>query len=110
MYVRIARFEGIDPDQIDAQVADMKRQLEGMRSGDLPPDAPEHLQALRETVRRVTQLVDRESGTALAVVFCETEEDVRRADSALDEMSPGEGEGRRTGVEIFEVALDEAMA
>ena len=109
MYVRIARFEGVDASRIGADAADMKRQLEAMRSGELPPDAPEQVHVLRETVRRVIQVVDRDSGTALGVVFCETEEDMRRADAALDGMSPGEGEGQRTGVERFEVVLDEVM-
>jgi hypothetical protein len=35
---------------------------------------------------------------------------MRRADAALNEMSPGEGEGRRTGLEIYEVVLDEKFA
>lgn len=109
MYVRIARFEGLDSSRIDAQVADMERQMEAARSGELPPDAPEQVQTLVATIKRVIQLVDRESGTALGVVFCATEEDMRRADAALNEMSPGEGEGRRTGVEIFQVALDVTM-
>jgi hypothetical protein len=109
VYVRIARFEGLDSSRIDAQVADMKRQMAGARSGELPPDAPEQVQTLVSTIRRVIQLADRDSGTALGVVFCATKEDMVRADAALNEMSPGEGEGRRTGVEIFEVVLDETM-
>ena len=40
-------------------------------------------------------------------MFCETDEDMRRAAAALDEMSPGEGAGRRTSVDIYEVMLDE---
>jgi hypothetical protein len=63
-----------------------------------------------ETVKRFVQLTDREGGTALGIVFCETEDDARRADAALNEMSPGEGAGRRTGVEIYEVLLDEDFA
>jgi hypothetical protein len=34
---------------------------------------------------------------------------VRRADAALNEMSPREGAGRRVSVEIYEVLLDEAF-
>jgi hypothetical protein len=111
MYARVARFEGLEPSRIDEQIAEMKRQIDESRaSGDLPDGAPEQVRTLMETVKRLLQLVDRESGTALGLTFCETEEDVRRADAALDEMSPGEGGGRRASVEIYEVALDETFA
>lgn len=111
MYARIARFEGLDTSRIDEQVAEMKRQVdEGRASGDLPAGAPEQVRTLMETVKRLLQLVDRESGTALGIKVCATEEDMRRADAALNEMSPGEGHGRRAGVEIYEVLLDETFA
>ena len=111
MYARIARFERLDASGIDEQVAEMKRQIDaGRASGDLPAGAPEQVRTLMETVKRVLQLVDRESGTALGITFCETEEDLRRADAALNEMSPGEGQAQRTRVEMYEVMLDEAFA
>jgi hypothetical protein len=111
MYARIARFEGLDPSRIDEQVAEMKRQIDESRAtGDLPTGAPEQVRTLMETVRRLLQLVDRDNGTALGITFCETDEDMRRADAALNEMMPGEGQGSRTGVEIYEVALDETFA
>lgn len=111
MYARIARFEGLDASRVDEMVADMKRQIDEARTtGDLPAGAPEQVRTLMETVTRVLQLVDRESGTALGITFCATEEDMRRADAALNEMSPDEGGGRRSGVEILEVVLDEDLA
>ena len=110
MYARIARFEGLDASRVDEQVAEIKAQIDEGRSGDLPAGAPEEVRTLMETVKRVLQLGDRESGTAIGVVFCASEEDMRRADAALNEMSPGEGAGRRTGVEIYEVMLDETFA
>ena len=111
MYARIARFEGLEPGGIDEQVAEMKAQIDQSRaSGDPPPGAPEGVRTLMETVKRVVQFADRERGTALGIVFCETEDDMRRADAALNEMSPGEGAGRRTGIEIYEVLLDEDFA
>lgn len=111
MYVRIARFEGLDASRMDEEVAEMKRQIDaGRASGELPAGAPEQVRTLMETVKRVVQLGDRENGRALGIVFCATEEDMQRADAALNEMSPGEGAGRRTGVEIYEVMLDETFA
>jgi hypothetical protein len=110
MYVRIARFEGGDPAKIDEQVAEMKRQIDGARAGGLSEDAPEGVRVLSETVTRFVELVDRKTGASLGLTFCATEEDMRRADEALDGMSPPDnGGGRRTGVEIYEVALDEAL-
>ena len=110
MYARIARFEGIDAARIDAQAAEMKRQLDVGRTGEIPEGAPEGVKTLMETVTRFTQFVDRERGTGLGIAFCATEDDMRRADEALNAMSPEEGEGRRTSVEIYEVLLDESFA
>ena len=108
MYARIARFEGIDVGRFDADVDEMRTQ---MQSRELPPDAPPEAQTLMETVRRFVQLVDRDNATTLGIAFCETEEDVRRANEALNAMSPpSDAVGRRTSVEIYEVALDESFS
>src|SRR5262249_18749279 len=110
MYARIARFEGLDTSTIDEQAAEMKRQMSEGRSGDLPAGAPSQVLTLMETVKRLVQFVDRDSGTAIGVAFFDTEGDLRRADEALNEMSPGEGGGRRTSVETYEVLVDESFA
>ena len=34
---------------------------------------------------------------------------MRRANEALDKMSPGQGGGGRTAVDIFEVAIDKSF-
>ena len=109
MYARIARFEGLDVSRIDEGAAEMKRQMEAGRSGNLPEDAPEAVKELMQTVKRWVQLVDRSAGTAVGIAFCDTEEDLRRADAALNAMSPDEGEGRRTSVELLEVVIDESF-
>ena len=108
MYARIARFEGGDPGAVDEQIAEMRTQLEGARAGE-PADAPEEVRTLMETVARFMQLVDRESATFVGITFCETEDDMRRADEALNRMSPGQGGGGRTAVDIFEVAIDKSF-
>ena len=105
MYARIARFEGGDPAAVDAQIAEMRAQVEG----DPPADAPEDVRTLMETVARLLQLVDRETATFVGITFCETEDEMRRADEALNRMSPGEGAGGRTAVDIFEVAIDKSF-
>ena len=48
MYARVARFEGGDPSRIHEDVADMKRQMDAARSGDLPADTPEQVRTLVE--------------------------------------------------------------
>jgi hypothetical protein len=106
MYARIARFEGGDPGAVDEQLDEMRTQLEGAAAGELPADTPEEVRTLMETVARFMQLVDRESATFVGITFCETEDEMRRADEALNRMSPGQGGGGRTAVDIFEVAID----
>jgi hypothetical protein len=111
VYVRIARFEGSDVARYDEDIAQMKRQIDDSRSGGLPEDAPPEMRTLGETVTRFLDLIDRKTGTSLGVTFCETEEDMRRADEALNAMSPPEDSGaRRTSVEIYEVGLDESFS
>ncbi len=100
MYVRIAQFEGGDRDW--DEFADGIR--DSIRSG--AEGTP--LEAALDAVKRVMLLVDRESNRGANMVLCETEDDVRRVDDALNEMTPAGGRGTRTSVDIFEVVLDEA--
>jgi hypothetical protein len=111
MYARVARFEGLDSSRIDDQAVEMKRQMTSARSGDLPEGAPEQVRTLIETLTRFVQLVDRDKGTAIGIAFCGSVDDLRRADEALNAMSPDEGQGRRAGsAEIYEVVIDESFA
>jgi hypothetical protein len=108
MFVRVARFEGIDPDRIDYQVEQMTRQTAAARAGEVPKQGAEQVQELMQTVKRFVYVVDRDKGTGLGISFSETEDDMRRADAIMNDMNPGDGDGRRTGVEIYEVVFDEA--
>ena len=94
MYARIARFEGGDPERFAAT----RDQIEADMASGIPPEG-------LEGAKEVMLLVDRESGTGLGVVFFETEDELRRGDEALNQMSPDEGSGRRSGVEMYEVAF-----
>lgn len=107
MYARIARFDGLDPSRIDEQIAERRRHMDGARWRRLPDGAPEQALTLVETVRQVYQCVDRERGTALTIMLCDTREDALRTDTALNGMDPAEGEGQRSSVEILEVVWDE---
>jgi hypothetical protein len=46
-------------------------------------------------------LVDRKSGRGAGVSFCETEEDLRKVDEFMNNMSPPSGSGTRSSVEMF---------
>ena len=110
MHVRIARFEGIDPQQIGQRLEDIRASVELVRSGGTPEGIPEESsRVLREDVTRVMTVVDRSGGVAIDLVFAESEEAIGRVHEALDRMSPPEGAGRRASWEICEVAFDEAM-
>ena len=92
-------FEGGTADGLDAEIAEIKKQL---ASGDVPPGL--------EGVKRFVDAVNREEGTGVALVFCDTEEDVRKADDALNKMSPSSGSsGRRVSAGVYEVAIDQDM-
>jgi hypothetical protein len=92
MFARIARFEGSDPDAMQQMV----ERVEGA------PGPPEGVPATR-----FMMLLDREGGTGLAVTFFDTEEDLRAGDEVLNAMTPPvQGAGRRTSVEVYEVAIE----
>lgn len=99
MYVRIAQFEGGDRnwDEFATGIRD------SIRSG--AEGTP--LETSLDAVKRVMLLVDRESNRGANLIICETEDDLRRVDAALNEMTPAGGRGARTSVDMFEVMVDE---
>jgi hypothetical protein len=102
MWVRVARFEGGTAEGLDAEMARSKQVLEELGSGGLPPGL--------EGVTRVMEAINRAEGIGLAVIFCDTEEDMRRADEALNNMSPpAEASGRRVSAGVYEVMHDVDM-
>lgn len=98
MYVRIARFENAEGNW-DERIAEIRSRIEGRGEGTPMADAG-------GAVKRAMMLVDRENGRGAGLVFCETEEDLRRVDEAMSQMSPPPGGGTRSSVEMYEVAVD----
>jgi heme-degrading monooxygenase HmoA len=94
MFARVAAFEGRDmtlADELIATVTD-KAQRE-----DAIPGAHGFL-----------MLVDREEGTALGITMFATEEDLRDAEPAFEEMAstiPEGMRGRRVSVDVYEVLM-----
>jgi hypothetical protein len=94
MYARVAKWEGADGDA-------MRRTAEEIRSQqDSGP--PEGVPA-----KGFLLLIDPDNGRSLAVGLFETEDDLRKGDEKLNSMNPpGDGMGKRTSVEMYEVGAD----
>jgi hypothetical protein len=109
MYVRVARFEGVDSSRAEAMVEEMRGQMDAMRRGETPEGIPaESIAALRDDIARGMSLLDRQEGVSLFLAFADDEAAMGRVDAALNAMSPGEGGGGRSAVETYEVLLDES--
>jgi hypothetical protein len=107
MFVRVARFEGLDTSNLDETYEQFRRMA---RSQTVPEGIDEAVfQTLRDGVKRWMSLVDREAGASLDLTFSETAEDARKVHEALDSLSPPEGAGRRTTVGTYELMLDEQL-
>jgi len=107
MYVRAARFEGIDTANIDRDLEEFRKML---RTTEVPEGMSEEtFETLRSGVKRVMSMVDREQGASLDLMFTDNAEDARRVHEVLDAMTPPEGAGRRTSVAIYELLLDEQL-
>jgi hypothetical protein len=100
MYVRIAKFEGADGNW-DERIEEVRKRIRGNSEAGAP------MEAARGGVKRAMMLVDRANGRGASIIFCDSEEDVRRVDAGMNQMSPSAGGGSRTSVEVYEVAVDE---
>jgi hypothetical protein len=107
MYIRIARFEGVQPETIDSQIEEVRQRIQEGRqlvaSGQAEGPEAEGMRA----VKRAMMLVDRQGGRGAAVSFADTEEDIMKVHAWMNSMSPAAGGGQRVSVEIYEVAIDE---
>jgi hypothetical protein len=102
VWVRVARFEGGTADGLEAEMAQSKQHLADAKTDGLPPGL--------EGVTRVLEGINRDEGTGVSMVFCETEEDLYKADQALNAMSPSsEAAGRRVSAGMYEVMTDEDL-
>jgi hypothetical protein len=94
MYARVVRWE-------DAEADALKRTAEEI-SSEADSGPPEGVPA-----KGFLLMHDLEGGKAMAITFFESEEDYRQGDETLNSMNPpGEGFGRRVGVDKYSVALE----
>src|SRR2546428_10189257 len=94
MYVRVASFEGRAPSLTDELIERVRERGPGA-----VPEA-----------RGFLGLFERERGTALGITFFDSEEAIRGAEQAFEEMAehfPAEMRGRRASVETYEVTIQE---
>jgi hypothetical protein len=94
MYARVTSWEG-------GEAEAMRRSAEQINR-DSASGPPEGVPA-----KGFLLLMDPDNGRGLAISLFESEEDRRRGDEVLNAMSPpGEGLGRRTSVDMYEVGVD----
>lgn len=91
MYARVVRFTDIDTQRIEDR----------MESEDGPPPGV--------SAKSLTVVVDESQSTAVVILFFESEEDMRNADQALNEMDSSETPGTRASVDQGEVKVDAQM-
>lgn len=93
MLARIVRWEGGDPETVKKSASEIRDQAE--EAGGPPPGVP----------ATEFMLLHDADGNAMALTFFENEADYAEGDATLGSMDPpGEGMGRRTGVDKYEVA------
>jgi hypothetical protein len=97
MFARVATFEGGDSKRL------MEMNQERMDSGTM--NGP-------EGIKRVLVLEDGSDGTRLFISFFDSREAIAAAEARFDAMGdeiPEDVRGRRTGVSVYEVAVDQEM-
>lgn len=94
MYARVARWEGAQGEAIRSAAEEI-----GSQSASGPPEGV--------PATGFMMLIDPDGGRSLGITLYETEEDMRKGDETLNGMTPGgDMDGRRTSVEMYEVAVD----
>ena len=91
----MARFEG-DPESIDAAIEETRSFA---ASGDVPPEL---------AGAKVLMLVDRQSGGRLVLTTFDSEQAMQKGGAAMNAGQPRNA-GRRSSVELYEVAADIAL-
>ncbi|HEY3946030.1 MAG TPA: hypothetical protein VGL78_12455 [Solirubrobacteraceae bacterium] len=91
MYVRVARFTGVNAERLEELLARIKE-------SDGPPEG------IPTTGIRI--LVDEDQGTALVEQYFETAQDMEVGGQAFSAMDSAETPGTRTSVDMCELKLE----
>jgi len=84
---RVVEFDGVTKDRLDQ----MRQEMEG---GAPPEGVP---------VKELIVLHDATADKAVVVVFCDSEEDYRQGDEALNAMPAEDTPGKRSSVKKYDV-------
>jgi hypothetical protein len=96
MLARVTTFEGGTADGIRAAAEQLK--------SDIPQGPPPGVRS-----NGLTMLIAPEQGRVLFIGMFATEDDLKASEAALEDMTPPEGTGKRSSVEIYEVGADVRM-
>jgi hypothetical protein len=96
MLARVTTFEGGTADGIRAAVEQLQ--------SDIPQGPPPGVKS-----NGLTMLVDPDGGRVIFIGLFATEEDLRASESVLEEMSPPEGVGKRSSVDVYQVGAEVRM-
>jgi hypothetical protein len=96
MLARVTTFEGGTADGIRAAAEQLK--------SDIPQGPPPGIRS-----NGLTMLIAPEQGRVLFIGMFATEDDLKASEAALEDMTPREGTGKRSSVEIYEVGADVRM-
>jgi hypothetical protein len=95
MYVRVVRFTNVTSERVDNLIARIE-ETEGP-----PPGVP---------TTGIQLLFDESQGTAVAVQFFDTPEDMRAGAEVLGAMDPSDTPGTRASVDMCELKLERRAA
>jgi hypothetical protein len=96
MLARVTTFEGGTADGIRAAAEQLK--------SDIPQGPPPGIRS-----NGLTMLIAPEQGRVLFIGMFANEDDLKASEAALEDMTPPEGTGNRSSVEIYEVGADVRM-
>ena len=98
MFARVTTFEGGTTDGIRAAVTQLRSDIETSQGP--PPGVKSN---------GLTLLVDPDGGRVMMIGLFASEEDLRASESTLEAMSPPEGAGKRTSVDVYQVGAEVRM-
>jgi hypothetical protein len=90
MYARVVRFTDVDPDHLAGR-------LDGIEAEGPPVDIP---------AKGIQILHDEDQRTSVVIQLFETADDMAAAESALDEMDPGDTPGTRASIDRCEIKAE----
>jgi hypothetical protein len=109
MFVRIARFQAA-PSEIERMVEVARESVTNAPEAAAEGGGDEVNATIGRLARRMQVLVDRHKGSILIALSFDSEQEMEEADEVLNEMTaPDAYSGRRTGVETYELVVEETL-